>query len=306
MRVRRHTWWPYAFLPALMVGLLLPSQVFGQNEPTDPEEVRKELRQLRGRMQQLKSALGEAAEFDRMSSEAIGRAKRILDGEAPEATGAPELPDRPAVRASVAAKAAAVRRKVAPAPEPTGSVRGKVSVPSNEPVAYVFVESIRGPAQPGKVTIEQVRKQFVPSWAVVQRGKTVEFPNLDNIYHNVFSLSGGNSFDLGLYASGEGSKSHTFNEAGVVDVHCNIHPNMAASVLVVPNRYFTKVRADGTFELSGVPAGKRKIAVWAPGSKLSSDWVTIDPGATADLNLRLESKSAGHTRKDGRPYGSYE
>jgi plastocyanin len=309
MRVRRNSWWPCAAVPALLVGLVLPApNAFGQNEAPDADEMRKELRQMRARMQQLKSALSEAAEFERMSTEALARAKRILDGEAAaESTGAPELPERPAaVRESVAAKAAAVRRRAVPAPEPTGSVRGKVTVPSGEPVAYVFVESIRGPAMPGKVTIEQVRKQFVPSWAVVQRGKTVEFPNLDNIYHNVFSLSGTNSFDLGLYAAGEASKSHTFTEAGVVDVHCNIHPNMSASVLVVPNRYFTKVRADGTFELSGVPAGRRKIAVWAPGSKLSSDWVNIDPGATADISLRLESKSPGHTRKDGRPYGSYE
>jgi plastocyanin len=309
MRVRRNCWWPYAFLPALLIGLVLQAQnALGQNEPTDPEEASKELRQIRARMQQLKSALGEAAEFERMSSEAMARAKRILDGEVPEAPAAPELPERPAARTSVAAKVPAVRRRQAPtpAPEPTGSVRGKVAVPSGEPVAYVFVESIRGPAQPGKVTIEQVRKQFVPAWAVVQRGKTVEFPNLDNIYHNVFSLSGGNSFDLGLYAAGEASKSYTFNEAGVVDVYCNIHPNMTASVLVVPNRHFAKVRADGSFELNGVPAGKRKISFWAPGSKLSSDWVTIDPGATTDISLRLESKSSGHTRKDGRPYGSYE
>jgi plastocyanin len=201
-----------------------------------------------------------------------------------------------------------VRRRAAAAAavEATGTVRGKVTIPGDEPVAYVFVENIRGPAVPGKVVIEQVNKQFQPTWAVVQRGKTVSFPNLDNIYHNVFSLSSGNAFDLGLYASGGEVKSHMFSEPGVVDIHCNIHPNMATSVLVVPNRYFAKVKADGTFELAGVPSGKRKIAAWAPGSKLSSDWVEVPTGANVDVNLRLESKSPGHTRKDGRPYGSYE
>jgi plastocyanin len=279
---------------------------------SDVEELRKELRQSRARMQQLKSALGEAAEYDRMSGEALARARRILDGESVPTTdkaGAPDLPDRSAGRAEAAAPkvAATARRRAAAAPPGIlGSVRGKVAVPADAPVAYVFVEDIRGPATPGKVVIEQVRKQFVPAWAVVQRGKTIEFPNLDNIYHNVFSLSSGNNFDLGLYSSGGEAKSHVFNDAGVVDIHCNIHPNMAASVLVVPNRYFAKVNANGTFELAGIPVGKHKIAAWAPGSKLSSDWVVVEAGAAAEVILRLESKTASHTRKDGRPYGSYE
>jgi plastocyanin len=303
------------FVLWLLTGsLAMPTLALAQaptGEPTDPEELKKELRQTKARLAQLRSALAEAQEFNRMSSDALLRAKRIMDGEAvpPTTTGAPDLPDRGGARAAEPAPnrtVAAVRKRLAPQPEPTGAVRGKVTVPNGEPVAYVFVENIRGPAMPGKVTIEQVRKQFLPSWAVVQRGKTVEFPNLDNIYHNVFSLSSGNSFDLGLYASGEAAKAHTFSEAGVVDIHCNIHPNMAASVLVVPNRYFAKVRSDGTFELPGVPSGKRKIAAWAPGSKLSSDWVEVDPGGTAEVSLRLESKSPSHTRKDGRPYGSYE
>jgi plastocyanin len=308
-----------SFIAALLSGFmavgLAASAVAQAQEPSNPEEMAKEVRQLRARLQQVRSALGEAAEFDRMSAEAISRARRILDGgEAPPAAegAAPGLPDRSsrpeaaAPARAPAAAAAAVRRRAAAAVEATGSVRGKVVVPPGEPVAYVFVENIRGPSTPGKVTIEQVRKQFVPSWAVVQRGKTIEFPNLDNIYHNVFSLSSGNSFDLGLYAAGTESKSHTFNEPGVVDIHCNIHPNMASSVLVVPNKFFTRVNANGTFELPGVPAGKRKIAAWAPGSKLSSDWVTIDSGGSAEISLRLEPKSPGHTRKDGRPYGSYE
>jgi plastocyanin len=292
---------------ALLVAPLALAQP--QAESNDPEELRRELRQMRARMQQLKSALGEAAEFDRMSSEAVARAKRILDGEnpAPVAEGAaPDLSGRSSGAGGKNQPGAARRRAATPAPEATGVVRGKVDVPDGEPVAYVFVDNLRGAPVGGKVTIEQVRKTFVPSWAVVQRGKRIEFPNLDKIYHNVFSLSSGNEFDLGLYAAGGPAQTHTFNEAGVVDVHCNIHPEMAASVLVVPNRYFSRVKADGSFELVGVPSGRRKIAAWAPGSKLSSDWVELEAGGAAELRLRLERKTAAHTRKDGRPYGSYE
>ena len=129
---------------------------------------------------------------------------------------------------------------------------------------------------------------------------------MDNIYHNVFSLSSGNSFDLGLYNSGGEAKTHTFTEPGSVDVYCNIHPQMAASVLVVPNKLFAKVKPDGTFEIAGVPAGRRKVAAWAPGSRLTADWVEVGAGQTAELNLKLDSKTPGHKNKSGQAYGSYE
>jgi len=280
-------------------------------EASEVEELRKENRQLKARLQQLRSALGEMAEFERISGEALARARRALDGEAPPAAArTSEVPGRssPGAEPTASAAAASARpRAGATPPAPTtGTVRGKVVVPADEPVAYVFVDNLRGPPVPGRVTIEQVRKQFTPPWAVVQRGKTIQFPNLDNVYHNVFSLSPGNGFDLGLYASGGDGKAHTFLEPGVVDVHCNIHPNMSASVLVVPNKYFAKVRPDGRFELTGVPSGRRKIAAWSPGSKVSSDWVELSPGGAAEVSLRLEAKASGHTRKDGRPYGAYE
>jgi hypothetical protein len=284
-------------------------------ETNEVEELRKENRQLRARMQQLRSALGEATELDRMSSEALNRARRALEGETvPPDARTSETPRRPPTAGepggSRASAMVPARQRLAvaeaPPPPPTGTVRGKVQVNPGEPVAYVFVENLRGPPVGGRVVIEQARKQFTPPWAVVQRGKTIQFPNLDNIYHNVFSLSPGNNFDLGLYASGGEGKAHTFMEAGVVDVHCNIHPTMSASVLVVPNKHFARVGRGGTFELTGVPSGRRKIAAWSPGSKISSDWVEVSAGGTAEVSLRLEAKAVGHTRKDGRPYSAYE
>ena len=122
----------------------------------------------------------------------------------------------------------------------------------------------------------------------------------------MFSLSPGNSFDLGLYNSDGEAKTHAFNEPGSVDVYCNIHPQMQASVLVVPNRHFAKVKPDGTFEIPGVPTGRRKVVAWAPGSRVTADWVEVAAGGTVDLNLRLESKTPGHKNKSGQAYGSYE
>ena len=180
-------------------------------------------------------------------------------------------------------------------------------MPAGEPVAYVYVENVLAPAVKGqRKVIEQSGKKFVPNWAVVQRGTSIAFPNMDNIYHNVFSLSSGNSFDLGLYNSGGEAKTHTFTEPGAVDVYCNIHPQMAASVLVVPNKHFAKVKGDGSFEIAGVPTGRRKVVAWAPGSRISADWVEVAAGSTVDVSLRLDSKASGHKNKSGQAYGSYE
>ena len=227
---------------------------------------------------------------------------------APVAAAPPSPPPAPrraaATAAATAAPAPVVHRR--PPEVVVGSIRGKVAVPPGEPVAYVYVENVEEAAVHGKrVAIQQLGKKFVPEWAVVQRGTAIEFPNLDNIYHNVFSLSSGNSFDLGLYNSSADAKAHTFNEAGAVDIYCNIHPQMSASALVVPNRYFAKVKPDGSFEIKGVPRGKRKVVAWAPGARLTSQWVELE-GELSEVTLKLEPKTMGHTNKQGRAYGSYE
>jgi plastocyanin len=303
------------FAAALMV---LPRFAWGADS-SEVEELRREVRQLQAQIQRLSTAIAEAAEFDRQRAALLTRALKNL-GSVPAEAAAPAKSEPAAPRASAPAptppppapaRESTSRRasvaSVASSETAVGTVRGKLSVPSGEPVAYVYVENVLAPAAKGqRKVIEQTGKKFVPSWAVVQRGTAIAFPNMDNIYHNVFSLSSGNSFDLGLYNSGGDPKSHTFNEPGAVDVYCNIHPQMAASVLVVPNRHFAKVKADGTFEIAGVPSGRRKIVAWAPGSRLVSDWVELGAGSSVDINLRLESKTPGHKNKAGQAYGSYD
>ena len=121
---------------------------------------------------------------------------------------------RTAARAERAERVERVERVEAAEPAP-GTIRGKIAVPSGEPVAYVYVENVLAPPVKGqRKVIEQAGKKFVPGWAVVQRGTAIAFPNMDNIYHNVFSLSAGNQFDLGLYNSGGEPKAHTFSEPG--------------------------------------------------------------------------------------------
>jgi plastocyanin len=312
---------------SLVLALVLSPRVAFSSDGAEVEELRREVRQLQMQLQSLRSAMSEIAELDRQRAAILSRVAKNGGGsvseapppakvEAPPArtVSAPPPPPSRADTAAIASRktagntaAAKAEAAVAAGEGGAGTIRGKVAVPSGEPVAYVYVENIIAPPVKGqRVSIEQVGKKFVPAWAVVQRGTTISFPNKDNIYHNVFSLSSGNTFDLGLYNAGAEAKTHTFMEPGAVDIYCNIHPQMAASALVVPNRYFAKVKGDGSFEIPSVPAGRRKVVAWSPGSRLTAEWVEVTGTHPADLSLKLEAKSAGHKNKSGQTYGSYE
>lgn len=289
----------------------------GNSNHGQVDSLERDVRALRDEVRALRTALAELSELDRQRAEVIARVlqaasrtavSRVEEQDTPPVKETAKESPRDAKITKVAAKTAA---RVTPPPATTvrevGMISGRVAVPSGEPVAYVYVENIHGGAAKGEsVVIEQAKKQFLPNWAVIQRGTTIKFPNNDNIYHNVFSRTPGNSFDLGLYSANDEAKSHTFYEPGPTDIYCNIHPRMSASVLVVPNRYFVKVKADGTFELPDVPAGKRKVVAWAPSSSSTSEWIELAAGEKKELTLRLESKSGAHKNKDGRAYPSYE
>ncbi len=274
-----------------------PAQDSAQTK--EVQELQRQVRALEERLRALSAAANEMAELTRRSAAIWSRA---LTGETRDVDPPPTRSPRPKTGATSAPAPAAQR-----APEELGMVRGKVNVPQGEPIAYAYVENVFAPPVRGKsVVIDQRGKNFVPSWAVVRRGTTIEFPNHDNIYHNVFSHSAGNAFDLGLYNSAAPAKAHTFKAPGAADIYCNIHPNMAASVLVVPNDLFAKVQPDGTFVIKNVPSGQRKIVAWSPGTKPATQWVELKSGASADVVLTLEHKSQVHQNKDGRAYGSYD
>jgi plastocyanin len=163
------------------------------------------------------------------------------------------------------------------------------------------------PARGHSLEIRQKDKQFSPQVAVVQRGTTVVFPNMDAIFHNVFSPSGKNSFDLGSYRSGDTPRSVVLTTPGVVEVFCNIHARMNAMVLVVPSALYAKVAPDGTFRLENVPSGARKLVAWSPGAKPVQEKVEVGAGSAAQVAFTLEYEGAkAHTNKLGQPYGSYK
>jgi plastocyanin len=129
----------------------------------------------------------------------------------------------------------------------------------------VFLDGVAGALEyhvPSQVVrISQKNAKFSPSFLVVARGQTVEMPNDDTIFHNVFSYSKPNEMELGLYPKGE-SRSVVFPHAGVVRVYCSIHESMSATIFVAPSPYHALADASGGFEIRAVPPGRYRLRTW--------------------------------------------
>jgi len=172
--------------------------------------------------------------------------------------------------------------------------------------AYVYIDGLRSSARGHTVEIKQRDKQFAPRVVVVPLGTKLVFPNQDTVIHNVFSTASGNSFDLGSVKGGETSPPVVLLKPGPVEIFCNIHSKMRADVLVVPNNHWTRVAADGSFSLSGVPVGSRKVVLWSPTLKPVSQQVDVTPkGGTVTFNSEAMSVRP-HLNKRGQAYGSYD
>lgn len=176
--------------------------------------------------------------------------------------------------------------------------------------AVVWVEGARASAPEteragsGKGVMKSASKRFQPRVVAVPTKGTVEFPNVDPIYHNVFSVSGNNRFDLGLYRSGA-SKSKTFEEPGLVRVYCNIHPQMVGFVMVVDSDLVAVTGPDGAFRFDGVPSGARVVRAWHEEGAEVREPVTVGAGAAPGLSIRIDVstfKTEPHKNKYGKDY----
>jgi len=138
-------------------------------------------------------------------------------------------------------------------------------------------------------TISQRGARFQPDFVVLTAGQTLVMPNDDRIVHNVFSVSPPKRFDLGHYPEGD-SRSVRFETAGVVDLFCNIHDNMHATIVVTPSRFFAIAGADGHFTIDHVPAGTYRAVAYSPESAMVSTSLSVTGGATASVNLALRRR----------------
>src|SRR5579859_5015627 len=132
----------------------------------------------------------------------------------------------------------------------------------------------------------QREEQFVPHVLPVVKGTRVEFPNDDDVYHNVFSLSSAATFDLGRYPQGA-SKSVTFSNTGTVQVFCHIHSDMSGVVLVLDNPYFATPTPAGRYVIENVPVGDYAVVGWHERAKPIVMRLHVTEGQTASLDFNI-------------------
>ena len=138
----------------------------------------------------------------------------------------------------------------------------------------------------GHAVMDQRNESFVPHVLAITTGTTVDFPNSDRFYHNVFSLSKIKTFDLGRYAAGH-SKSIRFDRAGIVRVFCDIHSHMNAYIVVFSHPFFALTDGDGRYRIDNVPPGTYGVIAWNEGTRSESRSVSVPDGGTAEIDFTI-------------------
>ena len=136
-------------------------------------------------------------------------------------------------------------------------------------------------------TMTQSDTAFVPSLLVVAVGSEVSFPNADPFFHNVFSYSSTERFDLGRYTKGE-SKGVVFEEPGIVEVFCEVHEFMRSAVVVVESPHHAVVGDDGRFSIGDVPPGEYTLVIWHADLGTVEQPITVTSGGTVRVSVELE------------------
>ena len=151
----------------------------------------------------------------------------------------------------------------------------------------VHFEDVAWKGQPGRGReMRQINEAFEPHVLPILVGTTVDFPNADPFFHNVFSLSMASAFDLGHYPKGS-SRSVVFDTPGLVKVFCHLHSNMSAVIMVLDNPFFTTPGEDGRYRIEGVPPGSYTVVAWHERARPVRREVTIEAGRTVSLDLRV-------------------
>ena len=138
----------------------------------------------------------------------------------------------------------------------------------------------------GHAVMDQHNETFVPHVVAIMTGTTVDFPNSDKFYHNVFSLSKTRRFDLGRYAAGN-SRPVRFDRPGIVRVFCDIHSHMNAYILVFGHPFFALTDAEGRYRIENVPPGTYGLIAWNEGTSTEARPITVPDGGVAELDFTV-------------------
>ncbi|MEE9448404.1 MAG: hypothetical protein V3V72_00010 [Ignavibacteriaceae bacterium] len=172
----------------------------------------------------------------------------------------------------------------------SGTITGTIKVRGVRDArdVVVFIEHMEGTYQPEqeKPILDQLNMVFIPHVLPILVSTTVQFPNSDEVRHNVFSPSKIKPFNLGTYSKGV-TREVMFDKAGVVTLLCNVHTEMSAYIIVLENPYFAKTGPDGTFTINDVPEGEYIIKTWHEKLKEKSLEVIVKEGKTVEANFSL-------------------
>jgi len=160
-------------------------------------------------------------------------------------------------------------------------------IATNPPLAVVFlVGDFPPPATPPVAQVVQKGLAFIPALLPVQRGTKVEFPNLDDQFHNIFSYSPAKRFDLGRYRPEERPiPSQIFDVAGLVTLRCDIHEHMRSVILVLDTPHFVMTDVAGNFRLTGLPPGRYTLKAWIDSKTTREHAVELKDGATVRVDF---------------------
>ena len=155
------------------------------------------------------------------------------------------------------------------------------------PLAVVYLDgNFPRPASLRTKEVAQRDLTFVPALLPIQAGTKVEFPNLDDTYHNIFSYSPTKRFDLGRYRPEERPiPSVTFDQPGLVTLRCDIHEHMRGLILVLSTPYFVMTDTAGRFRLDKLPAGHYTLKAWIDSRTTREKPVDLKEGQTLHVDL---------------------
>jgi plastocyanin len=152
----------------------------------------------------------------------------------------------------------------------------------------VYLSGEGAPAPARHAVVRQRNAWFTPDFLAIAVGQSVDMPNDDAIFHNVFSFSRPNDFDLGLYPAGQ-SRRVTFAHPGVVKIYCSIHETMSATIFVSPSPWFAIARPDGSFRIDDIPPGRHTLNVWNEKLPEAAREIVLAPAEQQRVDMALEA-----------------
>jgi len=223
----------------------------------------------------------------------IGAAAAQPQGSTAPAQPAPAQP-APAQPAPTVKSGATIRGKLPIVPRKRPQVKEygaqpaiKVEAPDAS-MSVVWIGSGFAPIDGSTVPVEKITQsgyQFRPEVTVIQCGTRVLFPNDDDNYHSVFSLSENQKFDVGRFVKGEEPAAKVFATPGVVDLFCDVHDHMRGHIIVADTPWFARSDAAGNFEIAGITPGKHAVRIWVgPRRKLIEKEVEVQEGQVLEVD----------------------